>query len=163
MNSSPSSSPIPPSIPSPLTSGSDPLNASGGNTSSQNFLIIVLFALLSTITTTQSLSQTNANTVETNAALQESLNKQIGQLQFQQPPNKGGTNTVNQVNAYNQNVEFLRQGLQGNLVGARQIGQGAIATANVLTDYLQNTSSGVTAVLSLMTTILQMINRINQP
>lgn len=143
------------------SAASDPLGAS--KTDSGNFLLIVFLALLSSINTTQSLAQTSANVVQKNATLQESINKQMMYINFQMLPANAKTTTINRVNQYNQDRQFQRQNMQSVIITLRQQGQGDMANAQVNVNYLQQNSSELTAVLTVMNTLMQLVNQMIQP
>lgn len=130
---------------------------------STNFLLSVFIALLGSVGVTQNFSQAQSQLLDKNAQMQDSQNKLISLLQYKTLPDKASTDKINQVNQYNQNIQFSRQDIQSLVTTLRQYSQTGMAEAQTSVSNLQQVASEISSVLQVMLDVMQLINKISQP
>lgn len=130
-----------------------------------NFLLGVLEALLGATQMIQGITSVHSKSIQSNASQQETINNEIGQLQYDVIPSgtTPSSTQVDQVNATNQNIQFQRSNLQQTATILRQSAQAEMQQVTSLTDAMQQATSGTSATLKLMGTVLKLINQISQP
>jgi len=164
---------IPPSDSSSLrpltttTSGSQNITEITSQQQSQdapyNVLLGIFSALLGASQLEQDLSIAQSQSVNENAALQNQYNDLTLQLQYIVEPPGASQDEINQVNQANQNIESEKSGLQSAVTTLRQTGQQKMAILSTTSNSLQQTSSEVSSVLSLINQVFGLISGMIKP
>ncbi len=127
----------------------------------QNFFVAVFFALLSSMNVIADLAQTQAMSIQVNATLQMKMNQGMNKMQQIPVPLNATSIQLKNYDSLNANMTIVRQNTQGTVLAARQEGQQLSTQAQIYVEYMQQIGSQVTAVLSIIITVTQLINKIS--
>jgi hypothetical protein len=102
---------------------------------------------------------TQAKQIETNAAMQNELNIENGNIRFSLLPPQATQNQINAVQDANEEHAAQRQNLQNALITLRQTAQVTMTQASTNVNIMQQDASENTAWLQTLNTIFELLNQ----
>lgn len=134
---------------------------SSGGASKKNYFMVVFIVLLEAMQVRQGTVLTQSKEVTANAAAQNKLNKENGQIKYAILPPGADNATINRVQEENQQYAAMREDIQNELITTRQNGQVEMTQTSTNVNILQQDTSENSKWIKALNTIFNVINQMS--